>query len=153
MRASIAFVWLAQLAYHTPLIIWAGYAEAGGLLANVALFAAGDLPITFIFAREAYRARSLWPAVFLHSFHNTISQWLFPKFFAVSANQPWLQGEAGILPMAGYALLGAALFLEMRLRRQTWKALAQTALRMNDKAALGLSETKNEGQFGDGGSM
>jgi CAAX protease family protein len=136
VRASIAIVWLSQLAYHTPLIIWAGYAEAGGLLTNVALFAVGDLPMTFIIAREAYRARSLWPAVFLHSFHNTISQWLFPRFFAVSASQPWLQGEAGILPMAGYAVLGAALLLEMRLRRHTWQTLAQTALMASDKAAL-----------------
>jgi hypothetical protein len=78
-------------------------------------------------ARESYRARSLWPAVFFHSFHNTISQWLFPRLFAVSDDQPWLRGEAGVLPMTGYVVLGAALFFWMRLRGPSWRALAQSA--------------------------
>jgi hypothetical protein len=83
-----------------PLMIGAEYAEAGSLASSIAILAVGDLPISFIMARESYRARSLWPAVFFHSFHNTISQWLFPRFFAVDTEQPWLRGEAGVLPMA-----------------------------------------------------
>jgi hypothetical protein len=121
-------VWLVQVGYHAPLIVAGGYAEAGGLAMSLALFAIGDLPISFIMAREAYRARSLWPAVFFHSFHNTISQWLFPRLFAVSEDQPWLREEAGILPMAGYIVLGAAMFIWMRRRGQSWQALAQSAL-------------------------
>jgi hypothetical protein len=97
---SVAIVWLVQVAYHAPLMIGAEYAEAGSLASSIAILAVGDLPISFIMARESYRARSLWPAVFFHSFHNTISQWLFPRFFAVDTEQPWLRGEAGVLPMA-----------------------------------------------------
>ena len=134
-------VWLSQVAYHTPLIVWAGYADAGGQLASVALFAVGDLPMTFIIAREAYRARSLWPAVFLHSFHNTISQWLFPRLFIVTANQPWLQGEAGILPMIGYTVLGAGLFLQMRRRGQSWQTLARAALVTPDRAGEAVRQS------------
>jgi hypothetical protein len=89
-----------QVAYHAPLMIGAEYAEAGSLASSIAILAVGDLPISFIMARESYRARSLWPAVFFHSFHNTISQWLFPRFFAVDTEQPWLRGEAGVLQMA-----------------------------------------------------
>ena len=45
------------------------------------------------------------PAVFFHSFHNTISQWLFPKFFMGGDNELWL-GEGGRLPLAGYIVAG-----------------------------------------------
>jgi len=71
--------------------------------------------------------------VFFHSFHNTISQWLFPKFFLVSPDQIWIQGEDGLLPMAGYAILGLAAYITMRRRGQTWSALASSCLnQLND---------------------
>jgi hypothetical protein len=100
VRWSVAVVWLCQLAYHAPVIAGAGYANAGGLFTSLGLFAAGDLPTAFLWAHESYRARSLWPAVFFHSFHNTISQWLFPRLFAGGENELWL-GEGGLLPVAG----------------------------------------------------
>jgi uncharacterized protein len=128
VKASVVIVWICQVIYHAPLMAWAGYAEAGGLFTSLALFAIGDLPVSFIMAEESYRARSLWPAVFFHSFHNTISQWLFPKFFSVGEGQLWLGGEFGILPVAGYVVLGAALFIWMRRRGPSWQALAQHAL-------------------------
>jgi membrane protease YdiL (CAAX protease family) len=128
LRTSIVVVWLFQVAYHAPLMAGAGYAEVGGLGTSLALFAAGDFPISFIMARESYRARSLWPAVFFHSFHNTISQWLFPRFFSVAGGQPWLSGEAGVLPMTGYILLGAGMYLWMRWCGQTWETFAREAL-------------------------
>jgi hypothetical protein len=65
--------------------------------------------------------------VFFHSFHNTISQWLFPKFFAGGEEELWL-GEGGLLPVAGYVVLGVALFIWMRWRGPSWKALARQAL-------------------------
>jgi len=71
--------------------------------------------------------------VFFHSFHNTFSQWLFPKFFTVGASQIWLQGEDGVLPMAGYALLGVFFFVVMRRRGQSWQALAGDALAENGR--------------------
>jgi hypothetical protein len=86
-----------------------------------------ELSLAFIWAHESYRARSLWPAVFFHSFHNTISQWLFPKFFAGGDNELWL-GEGGRLPLAGYIIVGVALYLWMRLRGSSWQELVQTAL-------------------------
>jgi len=128
IRSSVIIVWLFQVAYHAPLMAGAGYALVGGFWPSVLLFAIGDLPISFILARESYRARSLWPAVFLHSFHNTLSQWLYPKLFSVTDDQPWLRGEAGILPMAGYIVLGLAMYLWMRSRGQTWQTFSREAL-------------------------
>jgi CAAX protease family protein len=128
VRSSLLIVWLFQLAYHAPLMVGASYVDLGSLPVSVAIFAIGDLPITFIAARECYLARSLWPAVFLHSFHNTISQWLFPKFFTVGTGQIWLQGEDGLLPMVGYGLLGILFLARMRRRGQSWHALAHDAL-------------------------
>ena len=127
VRSSLAIVWLVQLAYHAPLMIGAGYVDVGGLSTSLVLFAIGDLPMTFLTAHEAYRARSLWPAVFFHSFHNTISQWLFPKFFTTGTDQIWLRGEDGVLPMLGYIVLGAVIYVSMR-RRSTWQSLAHEAL-------------------------
>jgi uncharacterized protein len=126
LRSSLLIVWLFQLAYHLPLMVGASYVDLGNLPVSFVLFAIGDLPFTFIAARECYLARSLWPAVFFHSFHNTISQWLFPKFFTVGAGQIWLQGEDGLLPMAGYVALGVFFFAAMRRRGQSWHALAHT---------------------------
>ena len=121
VRGSVVVVWLCQLAYHAPLMAGAGYADAGGLFTSLVLFAVGDLPVTFLFAWGSYRARSLWPAVFFHSFHNTISQWLFLRFF-VGGEELWL-GEDGLLPVAGYVVVGAAVFLWMRWRGPSWQAL------------------------------
>jgi hypothetical protein len=70
----------------------------------------------------------VWPAVFFHSVHNTISQWLFPKFFAVADGQVWLRGESGVLPAAGYAVVAAALWIAMRRRGQSWSTVARGAL-------------------------
>jgi len=42
VRGSLIVVWIAQLAYHAPLIAGAGYSNAGGLAESFALFAAGD---------------------------------------------------------------------------------------------------------------
>jgi len=128
IRSSVLIVWLFQVAYHAPLMVGADYVAIGSLGTTLLLFAIGDLPISFLLAREAYRARSLWPAVFFHSFHNTISQWLFPKFFTVSAGQPWVQGEAGILPTLGYVILGGTIYLWMRARGQSWQSLSREAL-------------------------
>jgi hypothetical protein len=99
-----------------------GYVNAGSLPFSLVLFAAADLPTAFLWARESYRARSLWPAVFFHSLHNSISQWLFPKFFAGGENERWL-GEGGLLPVAGYVLLGLAIFVWTR-RGPSWRVLS-----------------------------
>jgi membrane protease YdiL (CAAX protease family) len=132
VRASVIVVWLCQLAYHAPLMAGAGYADAGSLMTTLALFAVGDLPVSFLWAWGSYRAGSLWPAVFFHSFHNTVSQWLFPKFFAGGENELWL-GEAGLLPVAGYIVVGVAVFLWMRRRGPSWQALARRALRQSPR--------------------
>jgi membrane protease YdiL (CAAX protease family) len=137
VRSSVIIVWLFQVAYHAPLMAGAEYVAIGSLGASLLLFAIGDLPISFLLAREAYRGRSLWPAIFFHSFHNTISQWLFPRLFTVSADQPWLQGEAGVLPTVGYVVLGGAIYLWMRGTGQSWQSLSREALSPRDGGAGG----------------
>jgi len=126
VRYSVAVVWICELIYHAPVIAGAGYAAAGGFFTSLALFAAMDLSLTFLWAFESYRARSLWPAVFFHSFHNTVSQWLFPKFFAGGDNELWL-GESGVLPAACYVVVGIGLFLWMRRRRLAWQTWSRAA--------------------------
>jgi uncharacterized protein len=127
MRWSLLVVTLVQLAYHAPLMVGADYIAVGGLTRSLLLFAIGDLPLTFLMARESYLARSVWPAIFLHSFHNTISQWLFPKFFLVDDGQTWIRGEGGTLPMIGYLVLGLAQYISMRRHGSSWRVFAQQA--------------------------
>ena len=126
VRYSVVLVSIAQLIYHAPLMAGAGYVAAGGFFTSATLFAAMDLPLTFLWAFESYRARSLWPAVFFHSFHNTMSQWLFPKLFAGGENELWL-GEGGVLPAACYVVVGIGLFVWMRRRRLAWQRLSRAA--------------------------
>ncbi|HUQ53913.1 MAG TPA: CPBP family intramembrane glutamic endopeptidase, partial [Gammaproteobacteria bacterium] len=128
VRYSVLVVWVVQLAYHAPLMIGAGYLGSDSLVQSLLLFAIGDLPVTFLIAWLAYRARSLWPAVFLHSFHNTVSQWLFAKFFIGDEN-PLVLGEGGILPMAGYVIVGVVVYVAMRRRGLSWAQLASAAFR------------------------
>ena len=52
---------------------------------------------------------------------------LFPKLFAGGENELWL-GEGGLLPSAGYVVLGAALFLWTRWHGASWRELARRAL-------------------------
>jgi len=125
VRLSVVVVWLVQLAYHLPLIVGAGYLGSGDLLATLGLFAVADLPASFLFALLAYRARSLWPAVFFHSFHNTISQWLFPKFFVGGGDL--VLGETGLLPVIGYVVVAIAVLIAMRRRGLVWQELARSA--------------------------
>ena len=127
VRNSVAVVGLAWAAFHTPLILGAGYVKSGGLLTSIALSLALNLPLAFLFAYGSYRSASLWPAVFFHSFHNTISQWLFPKFFAGGENEFWL-GEGGLLPLSGYVVVSVMVYGWMRLRGLSWEALARRAL-------------------------
>lgn len=127
VRFSIVVVWLFQLAYHVPLMLGADYLGGHHFASSFGLFAIADLPVSFLIAWLAYRARSLWPAVFLHSFHNTISQWLFPKFFA-GGDDTLLLGEGGILPVVGYVLVGLAVFVAMRRRGGSWAHVARRAL-------------------------
>jgi CAAX protease family protein len=129
VTASVLVVWVCWAIYHVPLMLGAGYVNAGGFRTSLALFVVALLPMTFLMAYESYRAVSIWPAVFLHSFHNTVSQWLFPKLLTVSADQIWLQGEDGILPLAGYSVLGLLMYLSMRRQHGSWAAFARTAVR------------------------
>jgi membrane protease YdiL (CAAX protease family) len=117
---SVVVVSLAWTAFHTPLIVAAGYIDTGNVWRSIALSAALDLVLAFIWAYESYRAHSLWPAVLFHSFHNTISQWLFPKFFLGGDNELWL-GEGGGLPLAGYIIAAVALYLWTCRRGGSWR--------------------------------
>jgi hypothetical protein len=50
---------------------------------------------------------------------------LFPKFFAGGENERWL-GEGGLLPVAGYVLLGLVIFAWTR-RGPSWRVLSRGA--------------------------
>jgi uncharacterized protein len=126
VRNSVAVMGVAWAAFHAPITVGAGYVDAGSLWKSIGLSVTLDLPLAFLWAYGSYRAGSLWPAVFFHSFHNTMSQWLFPKFFAGGDNELWL-GEGGILPVAGYIVISVMLYVWMRRRGESWQTVARSA--------------------------
>ena len=114
VRGSFVVVGLCWSIYHAPftLVDWSG--TTAGLAFALAKGLVLDVSLSYLWAQLSYRARSLWPAVFLHSFHNGVSQWLFPKFFA-GGDETWL-GEGGVLPLACYVV--AAIGLSRVVRRE-----------------------------------
>ena len=100
VRFSLLVVVAVELAYHAPLIIGAGYLGGEGPLCGLVSSALGELPWIYLVTWACYRANGVWLAILLNSFHNTVSQWLFPKLFAGGDDAIWL-GESGILPIAG----------------------------------------------------
>jgi membrane protease YdiL (CAAX protease family) len=119
MRGSFVVVGLFWSIYHAPftLVDWSG--TTAGLAFALAKGLVLDVSLSYLWAQLSYRAKSLWPAVFLHSFHNGVSQWLFPKFFA-GGDETWL-GEAGVLPLSCYVV--AAIGLSIVVRRQGGRRL------------------------------
>jgi membrane protease YdiL (CAAX protease family) len=114
VRGSFVVVGLCWSIYHAPftLVDWSG--TTAGLAFALAKGLVLDITLSYLWAQLSYRAQSLWPAVFLHSFHNGVSQWLFPKFFA-GGDETWL-GEGGLLPLACY--VAAAIGLSRVVRTQ-----------------------------------
>ena len=94
------------------MVDWSG--TTAGLVFALAKGLGLDVSLSYLWAQLSYRAKSLWPAVFLHSFHNGVSQWLFPKFLA-GGDETGL-GEGGVLPLACY--VDAAIALVWGVRRQ-----------------------------------
>jgi hypothetical protein len=127
---AYAIAWAAGFAHWSPGGgRWTSGAQiAANLIINLSILSVYG---TFTAMGEEigwHRARSLWPAVFFHSFQNTISQWLFPRFFAVSGTHLWLTGEMGLLPVAGYGVLAVALYLRMRRQGLSWTVYANRSL-------------------------
>ncbi|HSC13725.1 MAG TPA: CPBP family glutamic-type intramembrane protease, partial [Gammaproteobacteria bacterium] len=58
VRFSVVIVWLCQLAYHAPLMLGADYLGGDSFAATFGLFAIADLPVSFLLAWLAYRART-----------------------------------------------------------------------------------------------
>lgn len=146
VRFSLLVVAAVELAYHAPLIIGAGYLGGEGPLWGLASFALGALPWIYLITWACYRAGSVWPAILLHSSHNTISQWLFPKLFTGGEDALWL-GESGILPQAGYWIAAAILFLALRRSGAARAEQKERAGRQGQKACIHRQQSygKNAG--------
>jgi membrane protease YdiL (CAAX protease family) len=115
-----AFLFVAVLwwAYHLPLVVLGGYLADSSPLFGQARFLLLEIALSLLFAWASYRAGSVWPAVWFHAAHNLLSQNIFPALFQGTEKSVWLQ-EAGILPVAAYCAIAAALLLSGRHRPST----------------------------------
>ena len=126
VRFSIAWVAGLWTIFHIPIMVFGGYLETGGagkFLTVLGLFAITNIPESFLWAWACTRARSLWPAVWFHCYHNWFSQFVFPKLFSGHESEIWM-GEHGLFATAAHLLAGLLLWLWLKKRGKTWTMLA-----------------------------
>ena len=126
VRYSLLWMIALETLFHLPLIVLAGYLGATNLGASIALFLALGVGLTPVWTWATYRWRTVWMAVFFHTFHNAVSQVLVPK--ALGEGNPLLLGESGVFPVVGYLIAGLIVFLILRRRALTWNEFARSAI-------------------------
>ncbi|MFH1438052.1 MAG: CPBP family intramembrane glutamic endopeptidase [Pseudomonadota bacterium] len=127
VRLSLVVVIVLEVIWHVPIFVLANFLLGGSLAMTVLLFAGLKMFASPLWAWSVYRSRSIWPAVFFHTFHNEISQWLFPHFFSTT-DDGVLLGEFGVLPVAAYAAAFGIWLVAMLVRGTGWQKLAARAL-------------------------
>lgn len=127
VRGSLLWVIVVETAFHTPLILLAGYLGSDAQAASIALFFGLGVGLTTVWTWATYRWRSLWVAVWFHVFHNAVSQVLAPKAFG--AGDPLVLGESGIFPVLLYLMVAIAVLSLSRAQGHRWHDLARLATR------------------------
>ena len=127
VKVSLVIVIVLEIIWHVPIFILSGYLLGESVALTVLLFTGLKMFASPLWAWSVYRARSIWPAVFFHTFHNEISQWLFPKFFSTS-DDGILLGEFGVLPVAAYGVAFGIWLVIMLASKTGWRKLAASAL-------------------------
>jgi membrane protease YdiL (CAAX protease family) len=136
VKYSLAIVIALEVIWHLPVMVWGGYLLNHSLAITVLLFAGIKAFASPLWAWAMYRADSIWPAIFFHSFHNLVSQWLYPKLFA-EVGQGVMLGEFGVLPIASYGVATGLGFISMYRKKLSWEQLAVSAIeRCQRKARL-----------------
>ena len=141
VRHSLLWMIALETLFHLPLIVLAGYLRATDLGASIALFLTLGVGLTPVWTWATYRWRTVWMAVFFHTFHNAVSQVLVPK--ALGEGNPLLLGESGVFPVTGYLIAGLSFFSSCAVAGSTWGAFARSAIRSGQRsspAARGASE-------------
>ena len=131
VKLSLVVVIVLEVIWHVPIFVLADFLLGGSVALTVLLFAGLKIFASPLWAWSVYRSRSIWPAVFFHTFHNEISQWLFPKFFSTS-DDGILLGEFGVLPVAAYAAAFGIWLVAMLMRGTGWQKLAASALKKEE---------------------
>jgi hypothetical protein len=126
VRTSLLWVIALETLFHVPLILLTGYLDGEAWAMSVALFFGLKLGATPVWTWMTYRWRTIWAAVWVHAFHNAVSQVLMPK--ALGAGDPRVLGESGLVPVALYLMAAGIILITMRVRGQRWRDLARSAL-------------------------
>jgi membrane protease YdiL (CAAX protease family) len=88
-----ALIWCA---WHTPLILWGGYAVGSNPMLSVLLFCLSITPVGLLYARWRMASGSVWPCVIAHGAWNVVIQGVFDPFAPGEAAKTWI-GESGVL--------------------------------------------------------
>ena len=128
VRASLAIVIAVETIFHIPIIVAVAYGHSSDLAVTIGLFLLLKCGATPIWTTLTYATGSIWTAIWFHTYHNGLSQFVFPRAFGGDAGHEVL-GEFGLFPVAAYILAAFALFLVLRLKKLTRRQLADKALK------------------------
>lgn len=119
--------WLVWLAWHTPLILFAGYHQGDSpLWYQFFCFAVLTLAATVVFNWLRLKSGSVWTAMLLHGGHNFFIQQVFDALTADTGMTAYFTGEFGAaLPLV--MLLLALVFWQLRDRLPAADATSGTA--------------------------
>ena len=126
VRGSLGVLVVVWTMYHLPFIVLAGYVATESVAFSVLLFFTLEVGATIVWSIGTYALRSVWVAVWFHTFHNTISQALLPG--ALGEGDPRVLGESGVLPSGVYLIAAALCWVWVRRKYGSWSVFARTAV-------------------------
>ena len=110
--------------WHYPYILFGGYNAGAPMWYSLALFTAGIIAASFLFAWLRLKSGSLWTGVFLHASHNAFIQDVFDPLTKGTAHTKYFTGEFGLfVPLA----IAVAAYLFWRRRADLPVATGQGA--------------------------
>ncbi len=99
--------------WHLPLLIFGDYMAGTPLWYKIPAFILCIFPVGIMAGLLAIKARSMWPAAFLHAAHNNYDQAVF-GLLTHGDDSMYFVSETGILTIACAWILAAVMYLAMR---------------------------------------
>jgi membrane protease YdiL (CAAX protease family) len=130
LSRNLSFVWTALVsglvwgAWHLPLVLFSDYNAGTPAWYAVPCFLIGVVALSTLLAWLRIRARSFWPAAFLHASHNLYVQGLFDRITIDNGITRWLTGEFGGVFTASLVLTAGLFWLARRQLRPLPEARA-----------------------------
>lgn len=103
--------------WHLPILVSGLYMPGTPVWFQVPMFIIDVLGAGFIIGLLTIRSKSIWPAVVMHSAHNTFDQMVFGPI-TDGSNKMYFVSETGIFTVVGIILLAILLYFIFQMKRE-----------------------------------